>query len=298
MNSALRRLTLDQLRSFVLIAEHRSFTTAAHARQRTQTALSRQISSLEDLLGERLFERARGHVVGLTPAGQRLLPHGRRILATVDEAWESLQQPALGGRIRVGVMDDVNVRWLNTLLGQFHALHPDCEVQAISDFSSRLAARLEQGELDVALLKQLQGSARTPDERLLHREPLVWARGTGFSWEATRPLPLVLFHEGCAYRGHLMQQLARLGIPTRIAYEGQSYGNVTDAVFSGLGITALPRSQLEASGLLPCPRLADVLLPSLKSVDIVVRRRAGGKDAALDSFLAALRGHGRGGYGR
>lgn len=298
MGTPARQLTLEQLRSFLLIAEHRSFTRAAGERQRTQTALSRQISNLEEVFGERLFIRSRGHVAGLTPAGQRLLPHARQILTMVDEAWESLQKPAIEGRIRVGVMDDVNMGWLNTLLSRFKAAHPGCEVRAISDFSVRLARRMEDGELDVALLKYLQGKTRMPGARLLWREPLIWARGAGFHRDEGAPLPLILFHEGCIYREHLQQALHRQGIATQVVYEGQSHANVGAAVFAGLGITALPQSQVEAAGLLPCPQLNDRALPRLGNVDFVVRCRPTSTDAALRRFLDMLMRQGRHGVFR
>lgn len=293
MAPQLRQLTLDQLRSFLLIAEHRSFTRAAGERQRTQTALSRQITNLEEVFGERLFIRSRGHVSGLTEAGQRLLPHARRILSMVDEAWQSLQKPAIQGRIRVGVMDDVNVSWLNTLLSQFKAAHPGCEVQAVSDFSVRLAQRLEAGSLDVSLQKHLQGTVRAPGARLLWREPLIWARGSGFSWNGEVPLPLILFHEGCVYRQRLLQRLHRQGISTQVVYEGQSYANVSAAVFAGLGITALPQSQVEAAGLIPCTQLSNRPPPDAGRVEIVVRSRPANGNAALQAFLAMLMRHGR-----
>lgn len=293
MKHKLRQLTLDQLRSFLLVAELRSFTRAADEQQRTQTALSRQISTLEDVFGERLLVRSRGHVSGLTDAGQRLLRHARQILATVDEAWESLQKPTIQGRIRVGVMDDVNVSWLNELLSQFKSVYPGCQVQAVSDFSVRLAQRLEAGELDLALLKHLRGTPRPPGARLLWQEPLRWARGAGFHWDESVPLPLVLFHEGCAYRQRLLQRLHKQGIVVQVVYDGQSYANVGAAAFAGLGLTALPQSQVEAAGLLACARLGQTLLPDLGSVEIVARHRPSSADEALRQFLALLIRHAR-----
>ena len=155
MTADLRRLTLEQLRAFVSIADHRSFTNAARLQMRTQAAVTRQIKSMEDILGQRLFRRSRGHVEGLTDAGLKLFPFAQKILGTVDDAWVSLKTPLVSGNIRVGIMDDFDISWLNELLGRFRATHPDCDVRAISDFSARLEQRLEGEEIDVAIIKKL-----------------------------------------------------------------------------------------------------------------------------------------------
>ena len=74
----------DLLRSFVLIAEGRSFTDAATLVGRTQSAVSMQVKRLEDMLGQPLLNRGKGGAVELTPHGRYLLDHARQILALND----------------------------------------------------------------------------------------------------------------------------------------------------------------------------------------------------------------------
>jgi DNA-binding MarR family transcriptional regulator len=66
-----RDLEIDLLRSFVAIAAHRNFTRAAEAIGRTQSAVSLQLKRLEEIAGERLFERNRNSVE-ITPSGEAL----------------------------------------------------------------------------------------------------------------------------------------------------------------------------------------------------------------------------------
>lgn len=79
------RVSLDQLRYFVVVAEEENITRAAKRLRVSQPPLTRQIRALEDELGVALFER-RPRGVALLPTGERLLTRARRILAEVDAA--------------------------------------------------------------------------------------------------------------------------------------------------------------------------------------------------------------------
>ena len=102
----IERLDIDAaaLRTFLAVAEAGNVTHAAAALGRTQSAVSVQLRKLEAALAVRLFDRrARG--MGLTEAGETLLPAARRALAEVERIAGLFAQP-LSGRIRVGIPDD------------------------------------------------------------------------------------------------------------------------------------------------------------------------------------------------
>ncbi len=88
-------MSLDQLKTFVAIAEEGTMTAAALKLHITQPPLSRQLASLEHELQTRLFERqARG--MRLVPAGAAFLVHAKRILAAVDDAVSAVRPASPG----------------------------------------------------------------------------------------------------------------------------------------------------------------------------------------------------------
>ena len=92
-------MDLGQLRYFVKIVEHRSFTRAARDCSVSQPALSQQIGKLEKELGQPLFER-QGRSIRLTPAGQLLQTRAEKILGLVEDAKRHITDDALGCRQR------------------------------------------------------------------------------------------------------------------------------------------------------------------------------------------------------
>src|ERR1700712_1280246 len=95
----------DLLRAFVAVADHGSFTRAAAALNRTQSAVSMQIKRLEQVIGAELFFRSKVNVA-LSSAGEGLLVYARRILHLNDEALSRLRESTIDGVVRIGVMDD------------------------------------------------------------------------------------------------------------------------------------------------------------------------------------------------
>lgn len=254
----------DLLRSFVLIAEGGSFTRAAQAVGRTQSAISMQIRRLEDALGQPLLVRgSRG--VEPTRHGQWLLDRARRVLALNDEILATFRTPAVAGAVRLGSPDDYALRWLPGILAQFAASHPAVEVEVICAPSQELVERVAAGELDLTLISE---GNEPPGRavRWLWRGPLIWVGTEPVA--RRRPLPLALDRGGCTWRQAAIEALDSSGIGWRMAYAAASLSGALAIALAGLAVTvAMPgplpdglRRLGAEEGLPPLPELAIGLL--------------------------------------
>lgn len=272
--AALPLLDSEVLRTFVTIAESGSFTRAAQQLFRTPSALSMQIKRLEETLGQTLFVREARHV-RLTAEGEVLLGYGRRLLKLNAEAVNQFLAPTLEGRVGLGITDDVVGRILPTVLAQFARSHPAVQVDVVVGRSKDLLARLDEGELDLALVMAGE-PGQTARGEVVHSEPLVWAgREDGVAAQRT-PLPVTLAQQGCAWRRIALNALDHAGINYRIAYSCDHCAGQEAAMLADLAVTAFPKSLIRP----PLKRLNNELLPTLGDYQVALVKRAGSGDAS------------------
>ena len=124
-----RRLPSTQaLICFEAAARHESYTRAAQELALTQSAVSRQITALEDFLGMALFRRTR-HGVALTPAGADYARQTARQLDSMErDTLDAMARQGLGGALQLAAVPTFATRWLIPRLPDFAAKHPDITV--------------------------------------------------------------------------------------------------------------------------------------------------------------------------
>jgi len=138
--------TLDFLRGFDAAARHLSFTRAAEELFLTQSALSRQIKTLEDEIGTALFER--GHRgLKLTSAGVSLQRTVREALTEIAQTVAAIRNRA-SHRLSVSTTVPFASLWLIPRLARFREAHPDVEVFVSAE---NALIDLDRGQVDVAV---------------------------------------------------------------------------------------------------------------------------------------------------
>jgi DNA-binding transcriptional LysR family regulator len=138
------------------IARKRSFSGAARALGYTQSAVSQQVALLERIVGERLVERSGGpRPVSLTPAGELLLRHGRRVVDQLAAARADLAAWTAGsaGKLRVGTYHSVGAKILPRIVGRLSSALPDVHVALVeTPDEGQLLRLVERGELDLTFM--------------------------------------------------------------------------------------------------------------------------------------------------
>lgn len=145
-------MELRHLRYFATVADAGGVSRAAARLNISQPALSRQVRDLETELGVSLFDRRGGRLV-LTGEGEDLLTRARQLLTDADSFGERAAALRGGdmGIIRVGVAPLTLESLLPPFLIRHQRRHPGIEVRLVEDSPSRLFARLERGELRLAV---------------------------------------------------------------------------------------------------------------------------------------------------
>jgi DNA-binding transcriptional LysR family regulator len=260
----------DKLRVFHAVAEAGSFTHAGDTLNLSQSAVSRQISALEEALQVPLFHRqARGLI--LTEQGESLNRTVREVFSklAMTEALltESKEKPA--GRLKVTTTMGFGSSWLAPRLASFLEQYPDVSMQLL----------LDDGDLDLAMREAdvaiRMHPPKQPDLVQRHLMAIEWhicaspeylkANGTPAKAEDLDNHRLVLFgdyHPPVPDLNFLAEAGRRPGNPRRGLLEMNSLHAMVLAVKSGLGIAALPDyMHAESDGLVQV--LTDLKTPKV-----------------------------------
>lgn len=146
-------MELRQLRYFLAIAEHGSFSKAASTVYVAQSALSHQLAQLEEELGQSLFHRLpRG--VEMTPAGRAFHPHALSILRQVEDARHSVSQAEgeIVGKVIFGIPHSVSQALALPLLKAVRAALPRVELELTEELTGNLTPQLRTGLIHLAVL--------------------------------------------------------------------------------------------------------------------------------------------------
>ncbi|MFF0293370.1 LysR family transcriptional regulator [Kitasatospora sp. NPDC004614] len=275
-----------------------SFTATGEQLGFTQSAISRQISTLEAEFGVPLFDRlARG--VRLTEHGQALLPHAEAMLDRLDGTRRDLTAltQLASGHLRLGAFDSANAALVPAALAAFRAAHPGIALTLTEGLSAQLLELLAEGAIDLALVTAYPEHPYDTEQFELHRiadDPVLVALPRGHRLARRRRLRLADLAEepwitaSRRIETTLLAACARSGFQPRVEYEVAGWTAKLGLVAAGLGITLIP--SLAARAARP-----DLALVPLHPDDTPVRHvhtatRRGHRSApAVTAFLPLLR---------
>jgi DNA-binding transcriptional LysR family regulator len=277
----------ELLRTLIAVVDLRSFTKAAQLLGITQPAVSAQIKRLQTLLGADLLDKSVPGV-SLTPAGDTIVNHARRLLAINDQILHLAEPRFTAQTLRIGIPGDYVGPPLALALAVFRAGRPGVCFDVRTDGLDVHLRNLRQGEIEVIV--DLSSTKPLLDARHQWTEQLVWACG-----EKTRLLddcsvPLVTYGESCLSHRVSVAALSSAGLDYDVVFRASGVASLAAAVREGLGIMPLLRSRVQAFGLLECKGRP---MPKLPEIFCGIYNREGNDRTVLeqlaDTIAVALR---------
>ena len=264
-------MTLKQLETFYWVCRLGGFAAAAKHLHSTQSAVSMRIQDLESSLGVPLFDRNQ-RAARLTAKGQDLIQYAERLMSVASDIRHRIGDPkVLSGTVRLGVTDFVAVTWLPALVAAINENYPDIALELDVDLTLTQLRKLQNGDLDVAVLP---GPIEEPGltNVSLGSVEFAWMASPKLGVPRKRLTPrdlhawplLTLTHDSNLHK--LMARWFEASHATiRRANACNSIGVLAALTMAGLGVSYLPREHfardIEEGRLQPLditPRLPDL----------------------------------------
>lgn len=240
-------IDLRTLETFYVVAQTGGFHRAAEKLHTTQPAVSARVTQLEQTLKVRLFERdKRGS--HLTAKGRELLHYTERMLALRTEMLLAMAgRGALVGTVQLGVSETIVHSWLAELLKRLSRDYPAMTLEVNVDTSMSLAAGLEDGSIDVALLMgpvNIGNAQNLP----LCTYPISWVVPAGFALgpgpvtlQDLAAFPIITFSRTTRPYSQLTEMFRKAG-PNKVRFfANNSLSSIIRMTLDGIGIAAIPR---------------------------------------------------------
>lgn len=255
-------MNLKALRCCVEIARQGSFTKAAQNLHIAQPALSMAVTRLEEELGVALFNRTTRRVT-VTAEGQQFLGRIAAALHEMDIARQELREmiDLQRGELRLGIPPMFGLHYVPELIKRFRSAHPAIVMSVFEGSADDISQRLEQREVDLALLE----SRRVTDDQdsiLLGTDEMVlcmhpahpFANKRALIAEDLRDMDMVVFDRTFLQRNLLDRFCEAQKVDYRIALQSNFVSLVIQAALDQVGIATLLRSVQQCTpGLVGVP---------------------------------------------
>ena len=154
-------MDIKTLKSFVSVATHQSFSTAAKELNTVQPAISRHISMLETELGVRLFIRSSRNVI-ITQAGEQLLKDAQQILSLTTKAKKQVIQAHKGhiGHLNIGYLSSACLSFIPMLVRRYTAVFPNVQVSLVEMTASEQLDAFQEKRIDIGFSRPLPALIR------------------------------------------------------------------------------------------------------------------------------------------
>ena len=245
-------MQLVELRTFLAVAEEKSFSAAAQRLFITQPAISKRIQSLENHLGTPLFDRI-GKRVYLTEAGSLLIDRAETMLRLAKDTEKEIfnLNDTISGRLNLATSHHIGLHRLAPVLKDFSQRYPDVQLDIQFEDSEVAYQMVRSGQVELAVV------TLNPDDtdldadlkaNCIWRDPLVFVSSASEPLATTLQMlavqPCILPGQA-TYTGRIvMDRFARAGLTLKPTLSTNYLETIGMLVSVGLGWSVLPRSMI------------------------------------------------------
>lgn len=285
-------MDIATIKTFLAVADERSFSRAAAKVHRTQPAVSQAVRRLEADLGEQLFDRSSKSGT-LTDAGKVLQNYGQRLVRLAEEAESAMRElrDLRRGRVLIGA-NEAAVHTLLPLIGRFRQRVPEIAIDVRRVPARQIAVEVQQGSLDFGALtfhpveEGLLEVAVGSDELVLLVPPSHALAGRRqVTMEEVAGEPLVAHNDPSPARERVLRLFDQRHITLNMVIALPSLDGIKRAVELSLGVALLPRrcaiTEIANGRLVAVPVTG---VSRRRQVTLVCRRAH--RSHAADAFLA------------
>jgi DNA-binding transcriptional LysR family regulator len=231
------------LRNFIAVAKSGSLGLAAGRVGLTQAALSLQIQALEREFGCALFDRG-GRGLVLNAQGRLMATQAEQLLKLYEEMRSSLAgHSGMTGEIALGAVVSA-MGTLASVVAELKYSYPGLKIQLVTGKSLELANQVVAGQLDAAIVAEIQGRPARLDWTPLYTEPLVVLAGAAAAGREMADLlqtELFLRFDRATPTGILIDQaLKSQGVVVNEFLDLNSLETIIELVRQRVGVTVVP----------------------------------------------------------
>ncbi|MEN1967367.1 selenium metabolism-associated LysR family transcriptional regulator [Lentibacillus sp. N15] len=249
-------MNYERLKTFIAVAEKKSFSEAAKKLYVTQPTITSQIKALEEELNTKLFERTTKKVA-MTPSANILLKFAKEIVHLSDSAQKEISQmeSTVNGDLRVGCSLTIGEYILPEFLKRFKDTFPLVPMRVEIANSQSIVENIKDQVIDIGLIETPMEDQQIVSDPILEDELVLIARPDYFSGnelqiplEKLKTVPLIIRERGSGTRAVVDQYLQQAGLTLdnlNVVMELGSTEAIKAAVESGLGVSFVSKSAIK-----------------------------------------------------
>ncbi|MGP3219948.1 LysR family transcriptional regulator [Serratia bockelmannii] len=271
--------SLKQLRVFVAIARHGSFSRAGEAIGLTQSAVSHSVKELEAEVGVRLLDRTTREVV-LTDAGLRLANRVERLLDELQAALLDARSFGVqrSGTVRVATSQTISAHLMPQCIAAGEREYPEIRIMLRDQAQQQVLHSVRNAEVDFGIVVDPVQAVDLECEAVLHepflllcRDDHPFAEQQEVRWSALNGCRLVLQDYASGSRPLIDSALRQQGVEAQVVQEIGHPATLFPMVAEGIGISIFPALALPLpeGGRLRVRRL----VPEINRALMLVRRK-------------------------